>query len=230
MALPILETAKYTLTLPSTKKKIEYRPFLVKEEKILLLAQQSGKTEQMFSAMREIVDACTFQKLDIPNLCIFDLEFIFLKLRAKSVGEIVELEFKCKECEAQNPVSINIDTVSVKYPRKKADSKIQLTDQIGVICTYPKVKSMHLMQSGDPFDMISTALESIYDSEQVYSVSDESPEEIQRFIESLSHKQIEKITEYLLTAPSVSHKVKFDCNSCSKKNEVVVEGTESFFG
>jgi Zn finger protein HypA/HybF involved in hydrogenase expression len=229
MPLPTLETPKYTLTLPSTKQKIEYRPFLVKEEKVLMIAQQSDDSNTMFRAMIDIVDACTFNKLLVDKLSNVDLEYIFLKLRAKSVGESVELNMICDECKQENPVSIDIDDIKVKYSRKKVEPTIQLTDDVGVVCTYPTVKSVMRVKKDDPTEIISCAIESIFDKENTYNLEEESPEEINKFIETLNFQQLKKIQDFIDTAPKIQHTVKFQCSKCNSENSKLVQGAENFF-
>jgi predicted house-cleaning noncanonical NTP pyrophosphatase (MazG superfamily) len=229
MPLPTLETPKYTLTLPSTKQKIEYRPFLVKEEKILLLAQQSEDSDTIFRAMIDIVDACTFNKLLIDKLSNVDLEFIFLKLRARSVGETVDLNVFCDKCEEPNQITIDIDDIKVKYSRKKVDPTIQLTEDIGVVCTYPTVKALMRVKRDNPSEIISCVIESIYDSETTYNLEDETPEEINKFIDTLNMKQLSKIQEFIQSVPKIQHTVKFECSKCNHKNSKLIQGAESFF-
>jgi len=195
MPLPTLETPKYTLTLPSTKQKIEYRPFLVKEEKVLMIAQQSDDSNTMFRAMIDIVDACTFNKLLVDKLSNVDLEYIFLKLRAKSVGETVELNMICDECKHENPISINIDDIKVKYSRKKVEPTIQLTDDVGVVCTYPTVKSVMRVKKDDPTEIISCAIESIFDN--ITNDKIMSPQEMMTEIHVLQNR-LNKLQEHIL--------------------------------
>lgn len=229
MPLPTLETPKYTLTLPSTKQKIEYRPFLVKEEKVLLLAQQSEDSDTIFRAMIDIVDACTFNKLLIDKLSNVDLEFIFLKLRARSVGETVDLNVFCDKCEEPNQITIDIDDIKVKYSRKKVDPTIQLTEDVGVVCTYPTVKALMRVKRDNPSEVISCVIESIYDAENTYNLEDETPEEINKFIDTLNMQQLAKIQEFIQTVPKIQHTVKFECSKCNHKNSKLIQGAESFF-
>ncbi|HIJ51412.1 MAG TPA: baseplate protein [Nitrospinae bacterium] len=229
MPLPTLETPTYTLSLPSTKQKVDYRPFLVKEEKVLMIAQQSEDQTAIFRAMLDVVDACTFGKLMVEKLSNVDLEFILLKLRGKSVGESVEVKMLCDDCQHGNPVSINLDDIKVKYPRKKADPKIQLTDSVGVICAFPTVKALMSVKKDDPAEIIASAIETIFDADNTYSVEDETPEEVAKFIDSLTFSQLKKIQDFISSAPKISHTVKYDCKECGKKGiSKVIEGAESF--
>lgn len=234
MPLPVLETPTYELTVPSTKKKVKFRPFLVKEEKILMIAQETNDQKAMLGAMKDIIEACTFGELNGNNLAIYDLEFIFLKLRGKSVGENVELSLKCYNCEHPNPVNINVDNIKVKYPKKKVNNNIKLTDDIGITLKHPCVNDLDKLSGADStidemMSMISMGIDSIYDSNQSHHHSDITPKEMNDFIDSLNRKQLESITEYFESTPKVSESIKFECPECGTKNEKIVEGAQSFF-
>jgi len=123
MALPVLQTPKYSTTIPSSGKVVEFRPFLVKEEKVLLIAQESDDPSSTVNAISDVITACTFEKVDVNKLTSYDLEFLFLQLRSKSVGEIVDLQIKCSSCNKDNPVKINLDKVEVNIPKRKSTIK-----------------------------------------------------------------------------------------------------------
>jgi len=234
MPLPVLETPTYELTVPSTKKKVKFRPFLVKEEKILMIAQESQDQKEMLSAMKNIIEACTFGELNGGNLAIYDLEFIFLKLRAKSVGENVELTLKCEKCEHPNVVDINVDDIKVKYPKKKENNNIKLTDDVGIILKHPCVNDLDKLKVGDNtidemMSMISMSIDSVYDSNQSHHHTDITPKELNTFIDSLNRNQLELITNYFDASPKIRETIKFECPECSTKNEKIVEGAQSFF-
>lgn len=195
----------------------------------MMIAQQSEDQNTIFQAIIDVVDACTFGKLDVEKLSNVDLEFIFLKLRGKSVGESVELNMICEDCQHENPVSINLEDIKVKYPRKKVDPKIQLTEDVGVVCAFPTVKSVMSAKKDDPAELIASGIKTIFDADNTYLVEEESPEEISKFIDSLSFSQLQKIQEFIGSAPKISHTVKYDCGGCGKKSiSKVVEGAESF--
>tara|TARA_R110000851_G_scaffold228402_1_gene381130 strand:- start:163 stop:867 length:705 start_codon:yes stop_codon:yes gene_type:complete len=234
MPLPVLETPTYELTVPSTKQKIKFRPFLVKEEKILMIAQETENQKEMLSAMKNIIEACTFGELNGGNLAIYDLEFIFLKLRAKSVGENVALSLKCEKCEHVNSVDVNIDNLKVKYPKKKQDNNIKLTDTVGIILKHPCVNDLDKLSGTDStidemMAMIAMSIDSVYDSNQSHHHSDITPKELNAFIDSLNRNQLELITGYFESTPKVRETIKFECPECDTKNEKIVEGAQSFF-
>ena len=235
MKLPTIETPKYTLTLPSTKKIVEYRPFLVKEEKILLLAQEANDHESIMTAIRDIIAACTFNKLNIDELTSYDIEYIFLKLRSKSVGEKSQVRCRCEKCESYTPVDIDLDTIEVKWPKEKLDNTIMLTDTIGVTLKHIKISDIKKSFSDDLessetlTSIIIASIENIFDSENIYSAKDSSYEELLTFINSLNRNQITKIEEYIANTPKIEHKLDFECQSCKSSNSVLLSGIQTFF-
>lgn len=235
MPLPILESPKYVLSVPSTKQSIEYRPFLVKEEKILLLAQESNNPSEMMSAIKDIIRACTFNTINPNDLTAFDLEYIFLKLRAKSVGEISNIKCKCDHCETYNEVSVNIDDIEITQPKKEVSNKIMLTDKIGVILRHIRVNDMSSIISTSEVDMdtitnmLIASIESIFDESGVYPSAQSSREELLTFVNSLSRAQLNKIEEYISNSPKLQHNIKFNCTGCKTDNDITLVGTQAFF-
>jgi len=234
MALPILESPKYTVEIPSTKKAIEYRPFLVKEEKILLMAQESQESREMLNAMKDIIRACTFEKVDVNVLTSFDLEYIFLKLRSKSVGEISSVNIKCSACEVPNPVDINLDEVVVKFD-DSVSKTIMITDSVGVNMRYIRVKDMGALtddkksQSDLINEVVIASIESIFDADKVYPSENSSKAELIVFINSLNRSQMQKIEAFIAAVPSLKETVKFKCKGCGHDNTLELSGTQSFF-
>jgi transcription elongation factor Elf1 len=231
MPLPILEASKYQTVIPSTGKRVEFRPFLVKEEKILLLAQESKDTNQIIRALKDIIEACTFNKIQANDLTTYDLEYLFLQLRAKSVGELVDLTIKCKNCGGIVPTQLDLNEVNVEKPSKKIDPKIQLTDSIGVTLRAIPISEIDSISEDteDFIRMIALCIESIYDNSNVYHRKDTTEKELITFVESLSHGQLKKFEEYITNQPKLTHKIKFNCIHCNTKNEVVLQGLQDFF-
>lgn len=233
MNLPKLETPKYQLTVPSTKKESSFRPFLVKEEKILLIAQESGEESNMIRAMRDIIVSCTFGEIDPKDLTSFDLEYIFLKIRAKSVGEDAEIGVKCSECGETHKVKIDLDKIELTGS-KPLPKKIQLTDAIGIIPQYVRLDDMIEMagikDQGVLFTKtIAATVQSIYDETNVYPLSEASEEDVREFIDSLNREQMEKIEEVFNSSPKLEEKISFNCSACGAKNDHTLSGIESFF-
>lgn len=235
MPLPILESPKYVLTVPSSSQSIEYRPFLVKEEKILLLAQESNNSAEMMSAIKDIIRACTFGVVDPNELTSFDLEYIFLKLRAKSVGEVSNIKCKCDHCETYNEVSVNIDDIEVTWPSKEINNKIMLTDKIGVVLRHIRVNDMSSIISTTEINvdtitnMLIASIEAIFDDGGVYPASQSSRDELLTFVNSLSRSQLNKIEEYISNSPKLQHNIKFNCTGCKTDNDITLVGTQAFF-
>lgn len=233
MALPKLATAKYELTLPSTGKKVEYRPFLVKEEKILLTAQATGEDADMLRAVEQIIENCTFGELK-PNLQpFFDIEYVFIKLRAKSIGEVATVKLLMPDDEeTQVDVDINLDEVECVRDVSH-NALIQLTDNIGLTLDYPRVEAIakisDLSEGEAGFAIVKDCISQIHDEENVYAKSDMDSKELDEFIDSLSHSQFEKIQEFFDTMPKVKHLVKVKNPNTGVVNEIVVEGMQNFF-
>lgn len=235
MALPQLNSATYELKIPSTGETISYRPYLVKEEKILMLAIESDDEKQILKATTGIVEACTFGKVDALKMPMFDLEYIFLKLRSKSVGETANLQMKCKSCDTYSPCVVNLEEVEPAID-SSLDHKIQLTDNVGVMMRWPTVDDI-IKNTGESksqidvvFGFLVSSIESIYDAESVYPAKDHTKEELTSFLESLSQDQFNKIQKHFEKMPKLEMNVKFDCAGCGEHNEVGIQGLQSFFG
>lgn len=235
MALPILSTPIYELNIPSSKETIKFRPFLVKEEKALMIAQQSENTSTMLNTIKEIIKGCTFNKVDVEKLATFDIEYIFLNLRAKSVGEISELTFSCKNCndeKAKVKVNIDLTKLNVKFDEKHMKN-IELFNDVGIIMRYPSLQTTKKIQDSNNveniFDLIISCIESIYDKDSVYSAVDQSKEELSEFINNLTQQQFQKIQEFFETMPKLEHEIQFDCPVCGFHHTHTLKGLENFF-
>lgn len=230
MSLPILETPTYELILPSNGKKIKYRPFLVKEFKILLTAIESD-AEEITRILTDLVDNCTFNKLDIDALAHFDIEFIFINLRAKSIGEITDLVYKC-ECEYDNKFTINLLDLKVNK-KENFNNKIMITKDIGVILRYPKFNEMidiyENLNSTNIIELICNCIEKIFTKDQVYQTKDQEKQDIITFLESFTKEQFEKIEKFFLDMPRIIHDVEHTCDGCKKVNNIKLEGLQNFF-
>ena len=234
MALPVINTPIYELELPSTKEKITYRPFLVKEEKILLVAMEEEKEENMIRAVKQIVNNCTFESLNVDNLPMLDLEFIFLRERAKSVGEIATVNILSPDDEKTYvKVDVNLEEVKVKFD-KKHNKKIKLTDEIVIEMSYPNLSLVEntgdLSDAEQIFSMIGRCIERIFDGETIYEKSDFTHKELDVFLDSLSTQQFEEVQNFFNTMPKLSHTVEFTNPKTKKKQKITLEGMQSFFG
>lgn len=235
MALPRIESPKYELKVPSSGDLVEYRPYLVKEEKILMMAMETKDQQQMIRALRDVIAGCTEGKIQADKLTMFDLEYVFLKIRAKSVGETTSIGLKCKSCEHINKVDVNLDDIEVQGEIKKS-SKVALTDKIGVVLKYPTVKGIQKQLGKTNSDdreitmaAIASAIESIYDETSVYNTEDEKAEDVINFLDQLTSSQFKMISEYFEDMPRLKKEISFTCAKCKTENNETVEGLSSFF-
>ena len=232
MALPKLETKTYTLTLPSTGEEIKYRPFLVKEQKILLMAQESKEDSQIVDAMSQLINDCTFGKVD-PKVCpMFDAEYIFLKLRAKSVGEKAEVQVTCPDDKKTKvSVSINIDEVECNITEDH-ENTVNITDNIKIVFGYPLLNSFKGLQNKNQttvlFDMISECVQEIHYGEDVYNKVDISRKEMHEFMDSLDTQQFKEVSKFFETMPKLRYPIEVTNPETKVTSEVMLEGLETF--
>ena len=236
MALPKLTTPVYELVVPSNDEKIKYRPFLVKEEKILLIAMESGKTEEVVEAVKGIVEECTFNKLNLGSLPMFDVEYIFLNIRAKSVGEVSELKMLCPDDnETYAKAEVNLSEVLVQV-EKGHTNKIELTDEMGMYMKYPTIDSfvntgITEVTASNMLDIISSCVAQIYDKkgEEVFDAKDQTKEELIEFIEQLSSKQFQDVQKFFDTMPKLKHVVTIENPKTKVKSKILLQGLSDFF-
>lgn len=232
MTLPKIVTPTYELEIPSSKEKITYRPFLVKEEKILLLAEESEKDSEMLLALKQIINNCTYEKVEVEKLPMFDLEYIFLQIRAKSVGEVVDLKLLCEDDgETYADVRVNLDEVDVEFTEGHSNS-IQLTDEVGIIMSYPQINMMDLSSNSgteNVFGIIKNSINQITEGETVYERADFTEKDINEFLDSLTTEHFKLIQEFFETMPRLRHEVKFKNPKTKKQNKITLEGLNSFF-
>lgn len=239
MALPKQQAPVYTLEIPSTKDSLKYRPFLVKEQKALLLAQQSEDPIVMVDTLKQVIKSCAHSPIDIEKLAVFDLEYIFSQIRGKSVGEIVDLFFYCDTCvdeKAKVRISIDISKLQVEsFPGHI--SKISLFGDVGVSMRYPNINVIKKIEKlGDTsseidlvFDIITECIDYIYDTSEVYYAKEQTKEELSEFINNLTSEQFEKIENFFETMPKLQQKVSYRCPVCSKQHNKTLEGLNNFF-
>ena len=229
MALPIIDIPKYTVTLPSTKKPVEFRPFLVKEEKMLLLTQETNDEKMLANALKDVIKSCTFDKIDADTLTPYDVEYLFLQIRGKSIGEKISLEMKCEECSHTVPIDVMVDDIKVTYPEVEPESKIQVTDNVGIQLKQMNLADITNLDVNDMNSVMTSVIESIYDSENVYPVAEADIEEVNNFIDSLDRKTMNKVEEFVLNQPKLSHTLEWKCPKCEHENKYVLEGLNNFF-
>ena len=236
MALPVLNNPNYEMELPSTGEKIEYRPFLVKEQKILMMAMESKDTSAQSKAVVDIIRNCTFGKIDdkVEGLPTFDIEYMFLQLRQKSVGETVDITITCPDDETTKvPVTVNLEDINV-VKTEGHDKVIMITDKIGMTMKYPTMKQImgydmdKLDSMEGTFGIIQDCLENVFDEDQVYD--EMSKKELSEFIEQMTTDQFQKVTSFFTTMPKLKHTVKVTNPNTGVESEIVLEGMQSFLG
>ena len=233
MALPKLDSPVYELEQPSTGEKIKYRPFLVKEQKTLMMAQESEDDKQVKEALAGLISNCTFSEIDPYKVPIFDIEFLFLRIRGKSVGETVDLSLLCPDDnKTRVNKSINLEEIGVNM-KVGHTNEIEITDKIKMIMRYPTLNDMEdiddVTQLGSVFPMILRCVHEIHDGEKIYNRVDMSEKDLEEFIDSLTGEQFEKVGEFFETMPKVQHAIEVTNPKTKKKGEVVIEGIQSFF-
>ena len=236
MALPKLTTPTYELEVPSTDEIIKYRPFLVKEEKILLIAMESGESADIVNAVKDIVTECTFNKLDLANMPMFDVEYIFLQIRAKSVGEISHLKLLCPD-DKETYADVDVDLSEVMVQVDKGHSpKIEITDEMGIVMKYPTIDSftgtgITDVTAENMLDVITTCIDHIYDKkgEEKFDAKDQTKKELTEFIEQLNTSQFRDVQTFFDTMPKLKHVVTIDNPKTKVKTDVALQGLNDFF-
>jgi len=238
MALPVANTAKYELTLPSQQKTVSYRPFLVKEEKILLMAMESGNAGEMLNAVKDIVKNCTFGEIVAEDYPMFDIEYVFLQIRAKSVGEIAKIKVLCPD-DKKTYVNTEVDLSKVEVYVDDDHANNVILDEsrkLGVVLKYPSLKDVNEnMMTGkikldEMYDMITNAIETIYEGEKVYQAKDSTKEELREFVDNLTADQMKNLNKFYNTMPRLEHKIEVENPKTGVKSEVVLKGLADFFG
>lgn len=236
MALPKLSVPQYKVELPSTRNNLNMRPFLVKEEKVLMIALESNDMEQISKAVRDIILSC-YDLDSLEDLTVFDIEYLFLQLRAKSVGENMNIQIKCtqEECDGLTPISINVDDVEIINQNQERTILLDEKTGVGVTMKYP---SMELIGSLDieklnsvegVMELIIKCIDSIFDNDNVFDADAESAKDLEQFVESLNSEQFRMIQGFLQEVPAVYYKTEYECDKCKHTNEVELRGLNSFF-
>ena len=234
MALPKLDTPTYSLVLPSTGQEIKYRPFLVKEQKLLMMAQESKEQVNISETMLNVISSCTFNNINPNQIPLFDIEYIFLKIRSKSVGETQEIRVLCPDDgETYGNVTLNLDEIEVQMTEGHTN-EINLTDKIKIIMKYPQLKDMRGLDSIDTvqteqiFSIMKYCIWEVHDGDKVYNRVDISDKDIEEFIDSFDNQQLESILNFFQTMPKIRHPVKVINPKTKVESELVLEGLESF--
>jgi hypothetical protein len=241
--LPKIDVPIYELNLISSGKKIRFRPFLVKEQKLLLMANQSDDPKESLNVVKQICKNCIIDEVDVESLPVFDLEFIFLNLRARSVSEVINLQYKCNNkvkneaseettCGNLEKFDVNLlEITPTKDPRH--DKKIMISDKLGIMMRYPTFEMISKLKGQNEnetlMELLTICIDNIFDQENVYYTKDVTEEELVDFIDNLQQKDLEKIQEFFETAPKIKKNISFSCRKCGYKENIEVEGLQNFF-
>ena len=241
--LPKIDVPIYDLKLISNGKKLRFRPFTVKEEKLFLMAVESNDSESAMNTIKQVLNNCVIDELNLESLPIFDLEYLFIHLRAKSIGEEVKLRYRCnnqvqkedKVDSCDNLVEMNFNLLEIQPTKDEGHTnKIELENNLGIVFKYPSFETLQKYEGDNNeieiiINMIIECIDYIYDADQIYYAKDSSKEELREFIESLQTKQLEKIKMFFDTMPKLQKKLNFKCNKCGYQEEINLEGIQNFF-
>jgi len=239
MALPKIDAPTYEVLLPASNKKIKFRPFLVKEQKILLMAMESGEKEVIENNIRQVLQNCSLDSLDIENLPLIDIEYYFLNLRARSVGEVIETKYKCENvvngetCGHINDVSFNILDSKVNFPEEKNDL-IPLTETIGIKMKYPDFSLIKKLEEVETitdigFELVIDCIDYVYDGDNLYYAHETPKDELMTFLETLTKDQFDKLESFIDNMPKLEKKINFICTKCGFNHNINVQGLDDFF-
>jgi hypothetical protein len=236
MPLPKLVVPEYELELPSSKETVKYRPFLVKEEKLLLTAMQLGEEKDMMNAVKTIIKNCTNLKARVDSLATFDIEYLFLKIRSKSIGEVSKIMVTCPDDdETQVEVEIDLESIEVTWP-KNHSNKIELTDDVGLIMRYPSLDTfVKLNFTGEDitvdniFDLSVSCIDQVYEGDEVQDIKTYTKKEILEFLESMKSDQFMKLQDFFANMPKLEHDIEVENPNTGVKSTVKLEGLGSFF-
>jgi hypothetical protein len=238
MALPMMNTPTYNMVVPSSGVSVKFRPFLVKEEKALLIAQQSEDLMVMVDTLKSVIKTCVLDTIDVNKLATFDLEYMFTQIRAKSVGEIIELIFPCDNDHGEDnekarvKVSIDLTTIEVEKDDSHTN-KIDLFGDVGVMMKYPTIDVMRKLDVSDSidniFDVVAMSIDYIYQGDEIFYAKEQKHEEMLQFLNNLTSEQFVKIQNFFDTMPRIKKQIEYTCPVCQKQHKKMLEGMQSFF-
>lgn len=240
MALPKIDAPTFEITLPISKKTIKFRPFLVKEQKILLMAMESKEKDVIENNIEQILQNCAITEVDVSTLPLIDIEYYFLHLRARSVGEVIESKYKCQHevggevCGNSMDVSINVLDINVQMPTKAEDT-IMLTESVGIKMKYPDFSVVEKLQeipnaTDMAFELVLNCIDYIFDGDNLYYTHETPRQEMMEFLESLTKDQFAKLEEFIEDLPKLNKNVDITCSKCGFVHHIEVQGLDNFFG
>jgi len=241
--LPKIDVPVFSINLISNGKEIKFRPFTVKEEKLFLMANEGEDLNTLIDTTKQVLNNCIISDIDIDTLPVFDIEYIFLNIRARSVSEIVNLNYKCNNDiknendddthKCHHMVQLDVNVLDIKPTNKKQDTKIEITDKVGMVMKYPNFNTIKKYEGKNQAEIIlkltADCIEYIYDGDQIYYTKDTPENELVEFIESMQTKDLEKIKKFFEDMPKISKDLDFKCGKCGYQEKITLEGLESFF-
>ena len=235
MALPKLnDSPKYELVIPSSQQKVRYRPYLVKEEKILMLAMESQDMNSVLGAVVDTIEACVQDPIEKNKLAMFDVEYMFTQIRSKSVGETSKISVKCQHCEEKNEVTVDVASIEIDVP--DLDNMIELTNDITLEMKWPTYSEIIALgitdkdsMASSAFSMIGKCIAAIHTEEERIDTKDVSAKELEDFLDSMTSEQFQKLTVYIEKMPRLQHDLNFACNACGENNDIKLQGMTDFF-
>lgn len=239
--LPKLDVPIYETKLISNGQAIRYRPFLVKEQKLFLMANESEDSKDTINAIKQVLRNCILDEIDIDSMATFDIEYVFLQLRARSVGEVVNLKFTCnntieEEKKCLNAVNIDVNVLDIEPTLNPEHSnKVQISEKIGVVMKYPTFNSVDILgldtdNMDEILNVIISCIDYIYDEDKIYYAKDTPKKDLVEFVENMKQSDLEKISKFFDTLPKIKKEVDFDCKKCGYHEKIMLEGVQSFFG
>lgn len=238
MALPKLnDSIKYSTKIPSTGETVKYRPYLVKEEKVLMIALEQGDEQGSLEAIADTLEACIQEPINVRSLPIFDIEYLFTQIRSKSVGETSDIQTNCRKCGTPNEIKVDISKVNIKVPKSANAKLIKLNSDYTLEMKYPSLKDIvpnfnkykEASETDQAFEMIAACIDAVQTKDERISLADETREEVNAFIESFSTEQFMKVRDFIEKMPRLKHDVEFKCGNCEHDNKITLEGTADFF-
>lgn len=236
--LPILSQPKYSATIPSTGKRVEFRAYLLKEERILMKAQESKDSGAIIRAVIEVINSCTFNAIDAKKLAVYDIEYLFAQLRAKSSGDKVQTKVKCSKCGTENEVEVNLTNAKVSTVGESTVSKVvQLSETVSITLKRLAVSDIEKFSLSTDLSgldalttMIAASIESIADGETLHVATDFAKNDLIAFVDSFSHDHLEAVQKFIETTPTIQVGAKFCCGNCAHENEATLKGLSSLIG
>lgn len=233
MSLPTISVPHYEMILPSTGKKIKFRPFLVREEKILLMALESKAEREMYDGIKQTISNCVQGGIDVDSLPLFDLEYMYLKIRSKSIGEKSKINFYCTECKEVNLCMVDFDQVKIDKSNS-VSPKVQISESMGIVMKYPNMDTSLKMAVESPstqemFDFVLDCIDYVYDKDNIMKAGDYSREELGEFVENLGNEVFEKMVEFIDKMPNLHYSGGFKCRKCGHDNTIEVRDSSDFF-